>query len=601
MGFRVLPPADSAGEALARAAASRPDLVLMDIRLRGERDGIDTASELRARYRPALVYLTAHSDPATLARAGRTEPLGYLDKPVRLRDLESTIEIALARHLAEGRLRERERWLTTTLRSIGDAVICLDGDARVWFLNPAAERMTGWPLAEALGQRFERVVVLAGEAGAVGAATLDALTARPAGDLHVAHRSGGARLVRATVAPMIDGDQTLGAAVVLRDRDDERRMERELELADRLSSLGTMAAGMAHEINNPLSIVTANLEYLRETLRGGPHGQPLVDPDGLEPLDEVVADSRAAALRIRDIVADLVAVARPVDDSGPSDLAAVVGRALHSAGRELRGRARIVTELAAVPAVVGAEPRLIQVVSNLLVNAARAIEPGAVERNEVRVVVRPGDGERAVLEIHDTGAGIPADLVDRVFEPFFTTRPIGGGTGLGLTVCHGIVTSLGGAIQLHSQVGRGTTVRIELPLAPGEPDGAAPAASLGRLRILVIDDEPMVLSAARRMLAVEHEVETAPGALEALDRIAAGARYDVILCDVMMPGMDGIAFCEELGRRDPALGRRLVFISGGALEVALARALDRLPNRKLAKPIGRRELDAAFAAVVAGR
>jgi CheY-like chemotaxis protein len=180
-------------------------------------------------------------------------------------------------------------------------------------------------------------------------------------------------------------------------------------------------------------------------------------------------------------------------------------------------------------------------------------------------------------------------VLSRLFTPFFTTKPVGVGTGLGLSICQRIVTGFGGAITVTSEVGRGTTFRVTLPAAVGEPaerDAAALAVPPARRRgrILVIDDEPMVAKALSRTLGLDHTVITVSRATEALARIAAEPPFDVVLCDIMMPHMTGVELYEELRRRDPAIAERVIFLTGGAFTATARAFLDSVPNQRVEKP-----------------
>jgi signal transduction histidine kinase len=246
--------------------------------------------------------------------------------------------------------------------------------------------------------------------------------------------------------------------------------QKQLLLADRLASIGQLAAGVGHEINNPLAYVVGNLRFIQEELlrlQG-----PGEDPERQELMD-ALAEAREGAERVRLIVQDLKSVAREDDMAlGPVDLAAVVRTAAKIAGAELRPRARVVLACEGLPPVQGNVLRLGQVFLNLLINAAHAIAPGRPEENEVRVEARPSGPGHVTLEVRDTGSGIPPEHLTRIFEPFFTTKPVGVGSGLGLSVCRGIITSLGGHIEVESEVGRGTCFRLTLRVAEERAGGA---------------------------------------------------------------------------------------------------------------------------------
>jgi len=252
--------------------------------------------------------------------------------------------------------------------------------------------------------------------------------------------------------------------VTWREVSEERALRDRLLMADRMAAVGTLASGVAHEINNPLACVTANLELLREELAPPTDGAP---PPKMSP-EEILAaldDAREGAERVRVIVRDLRLFARgEAGDRGPVDLGGVLQAAERMAGNMVKARARVVQEHAPLPPVDGNATRLCQVFVNILVNAAQAINAGAPEDNEVRVHAIVA-GDQVVVEVRDTGVGIPADVRGRIFDPFFSTKGIGGGHGLGLSVCHGIVTSFGGNISIDDGAqGRGTTVRVALPI-----------------------------------------------------------------------------------------------------------------------------------------
>jgi two-component system NtrC family sensor kinase len=236
--------------------------------------------------------------------------------------------------------------------------------------------------------------------------------------------------------------------------------QQQLLFADRLATVGRLAAGVAHEINNPLSYMLSNLNFIHKELSRAEAGAL---PESKELLD-ATTEAREGAEHVRVIVQELKMLARPDDVAlGPVELEGVVHGAAKIAAQELRGRARLVEQCRGVPMVRGNGQRLGQVVLNLLLNAAHAIELGNEDAQEVRVVARVAQPGSVVLEVSDTGSGIPAENLERIFEPFFTTKPVGVGTGLGLSVCRNLVHSMGGTIQVESQVGRGTTFRITLP------------------------------------------------------------------------------------------------------------------------------------------
>jgi signal transduction histidine kinase len=368
-----------------------------------------------------------------------------------------------------------------------------------------------------------------------------------------------------------------------------KQSEASLIVADRLASVGRLAAGVAHEINNPLAYVVMNTSAALEDLqRAMPKADPLLRP-GLEEAAAALREARAGSERVRLIVRDLKLFSRVEEARDPVDLVKVIESSIGIAWNEIRHRARLVKDLSPLPEVIASESRLGQVFLNLLVNAAQAIEPGAPEQNEIRVVTRR-EGDRAVAEVRDTGTGIPQELRKRIFEPFFTTKPIGVGTGLGLAICHTIVSELRGELTVESNPARGTTFRVSLPIANlaqtkaaavAQPSASPPAP---RARLLVVDDEPAVGNAIRRALAAEHDVLAVTSGKAALALLERGEKFDAILCDLMMPEMSGMDLHEALGRVAPRLAQGMIVMTGGAFTGRAQQFLDRVPNQRVEKP-----------------
>ncbi|MFL5248974.1 MAG: ATP-binding protein [Myxococcales bacterium] len=365
------------------------------------------------------------------------------------------------------------------------------------------------------------------------------------------------------------------------------REEREL-LVDRLiasertASMGTLSAGIAHEINNPLASVVANLALLAEQLP-----EAVKNPALVAELREAIAEAERGAERVAQIVRGLKVFSRGDDERRRVlDLAGVADSALRLVANELRHRACVVRDFQPAPPVEASEAHLVQVFVNLILNAAQSIPPGDAENNEVRVSIHPGGTGQVVAEVKDTGAGMPPDVLARVFDPFFTTKRVGDGVGLGLSICHGIVTSLGGRIEGTSNPGKGSCFRMTLPAArtPTRRDAESdPGAPARRARILLVEDDPLVSRAVRRVLGDEHEVTSVPGGRAALRELANGG-YDAILCDLMMPEMSGMDLHAELSRTDPALAARMAFLSGGAFTEEARDFLARVPNPQIEKP-----------------
>ena len=348
-------------------------------------------------------------------------------------------------------------------------------------------------------------------------------------------------------------------------------LQAQLLQADRMAALGTLAAGVGHEINNPLTYLIANLESSLEALGEG------------DATRELINDALEGARRIADTVKSLKMFTRG-DNSElrPVEINQVVDATLKVALKEIRHRARLTCSLSATRRVHASEAQLAQLFLNLLINAAQSIPDGCIDQHEIRVSTTD-EGGRVRICIEDTGSGVSPEHLPRIFDPFFTTKPVGHGTGLGLAICHGIVEQHGGTIRVTSELGRGTTVTVELPAIQVATTSALP-------RVLVIDDEAMVGRVITRMMRTKAEVVALTRAREGLDRLLACEAFDLVLCDLMMPEMTGIELYEELSRAKPELLGKVFFMTGGAFTPRAQAFVERIGSARLDKPLDRAQV-----------
>jgi CheY-like chemotaxis protein len=274
------------------------------------------------------------------------------------------------------------------------------------------------------------------------------------------------------------------------------------------------------------------------------------------------------------------------------DLQKVLEISLRLAWNEIRHRAVLVQDFSPVPHVQGNESRLSQVFLNLLVNAVQSIPSvGQAEQHQIRISLRE-DPQGVRVTLQDTGLGIAPEVMQRLFTPFFTTKPIGEGTGLGLTICRRIIENHQGQLTIESTPGHGTVVSVVLPVAATapapRPTSLPPIAQTGH--ILVIDDEPIITSVVRRILGARYTVETCNEASQALAWLKQGRRFDLILCDLMMPHMSGMDFHEEVSCCFPMQLPSLFFLTGGAFTQKTRAFLNSIPGRFLEKPFQSAEL-----------
>jgi PAS domain S-box-containing protein len=482
----------------------------------------------------------------------------------------------------EATLRSTEAGLHLLIEGFPDPVL-VHAENRVLYVNPATVRYLGHESMDTLVQRPLLMAVPVEDHPAMlrhVAEAREGLAAR-AQELRLLRRDGQevvADLV--TLSVTFDGRPAL--VTLARDFTERKQMQARLMLSDRMASMGTLSAGIAHELNNPLSYVIANLDFVHGDMQPGPAEQQRVAE-----WREVLSDAREGAERVRQIVRQLKAFSR-VDENRqePVELHRVLDSVAQMAASEVRHRARLVKDYGPLPPIVGNDGKLFQVFLNLVINAAHAISEGTVEENEVRLVTREDKRGWAVVEVHDTGAGIRPEHLGRIFEPFFTTKPQGVGTGLGLPICHTLVRAHGGDITVESTVGRGTVFRVVLP--PSAGTGAAqhsrvPVPAAAPTRVLIIDDEPAVAAALGRMLE-GHQVEIAHGGSQALKLLQHQPGYDIIFCDLLMPERTGMDLYEEVSSQRPELAGRFIFMTGGGFTPRAREFIAGGQHRVLDKP-----------------
>jgi signal transduction histidine kinase/CheY-like chemotaxis protein len=406
-----------------------------------------------------------------------------------------------------------------------------------------------------------------------------------------------------------------GVVLYIRDATDEREREIGRLQSEKLASIGMLAAGVAHEINNPAAFVLANIEALTGHMRliedklrdcAGADARPALSGVLFE-ASAILQESKEGMARIQRIVKDLGSFSHADEDVNvPMSVNAAVESALTMLRNELKYRARVEQDLRATRMVLASAPRLGQVFLNLISNAVQALEEADVKRNLVRVRSFD-DGDQVVVEVSDNGPGIAPETAPRIFESFFTTKPRGMGTGLGLPISLGIVRSLGGEIIVDSRPGEGATFRVRIPATstvpaarPQAPE-VTPSRVFIRRRILAVDDEALLLKAYRRMLGEAHELVTALGGHEALKVLEKDARFDVVMCDLQMPEMSGMELHQAVMNSHPALADRFVFVTGGAFSGDARRFLEEAVPAVIQKPFNVDDLLLLVDSIASGR
>ncbi len=401
------------------------------------------------------------------------------------------------------------------------------------------------------------------------------------------------------VAPSLTGEVQASSVIALAERaaarvagasSERRHREGRAQLAERMAAIGTLAGGVAHEINNPLTSAIGNLGLLAEMAEE----ISSVRPEWAGEFRQLLSEVEEALERMRQVVRELAPLSDPARMvSQRMDVQRVVESMVAMARNEIRHRAAIVrSDDRDLPPVLGDPARLGQVVLNLLINAAQALPLGSADQHWIEVSVRHDPVRRRVtIVVSDTGPGIPAEMQQRIFDPFFSTKDVDAGRGLGLAVCHQIVTSMGGEISVENAAGRGAMFVVSLPAASDRAGSQSGESALPgrRARILIVDDEPAVVEMLQRALA-RHELVDADNGREALDLLLREPPFDLVLCDLMMPEVTGMDLYQEVIRVRPDLAPHMAFMTGGAFSPSAREFLAGFAPPCLDKPFSVKEL-----------
>ena len=596
MGCTVVGAAVSGDQAIRSAEALRPDLVLMDIRLKGEMDGIEAAGRIARAQGTPIVFLTAHSDHATVERAKQARPHGYILKPLQEHELRVTLSLALHRCRLERELRASEQRFLTTLSSIGDAVIATDIDGRVTFVNAVAEQLTGWSREEADGRPVSAIFQVTPECGdgprphPIEAALAGRSAVAPVEPVVLITRAGVPRLIEHSAAPIADGDEVRGVVLVFRDitrrrmqEDAARQAELRLREAQKLEAVGRLAGGVAHDVNNMMTVVTGYADLLLSELAAD------------DPNRSLVEELKQAGDRTAGITRQLLSFSR---HRIPRPQVACVGDLLASIDGLLGQVVTPSITLRRLTHVRHARIRVDggqfeQIMLNLVLNARDAMPRGGTLTIETTVNaldagwhddddVQLPPGEYVLVTVTDTGAGVAPEISERIFEPFFSTKADGHGIGLGLSVVREMVRSSGGQVRLYSEPGHGSSFTLYFPRVsdvdeqPARPIGEDDDDDLraeGEPVVLLAEDEESVRALTRTLLEQHgYVVLAARDGEEALELASAyDGHIDVLVTDVVMPRLGGRDLAQRIGALRPDI--RALFMSGYTADTVLRRGI----------------------------
>jgi|GEM_PF-3681067 len=592
------------------------DLVLPDI------DGMTLAERiLKTSPLAQIIVVTAHASVDSAINGLRSKFVDYLQKPVDNDHLIATIQRAIEhreRLIAEKAVRNAANQWRTTFDTIPDMIMIIDRDFTVRRVNKALCRFTGLDFEQIIGEPCYKILDEQEEPPL----SCPHLMRSPPGSsiLEFSHvLKGRDFLVSCASFQSSDGGPE-GWVQVMRDVTENKRIENQLVQSEKLTSIGQLAAGVAHEINNPLSFVMTNtsqlskyvtsmkkmIDWLREQVREHGDDKTVSELRKLEEelaisyidedLEDLLSESLEGMVRIRNIVADLRKFSHMGEDETEFvDLNEVVKSAINMARSEVRLYGKLETDLGSVCGFWGNWGRLAQTLLNIIINAAHSL-PEDNQNNHIKVMTGQED-EWVYVSISDTGEGISAEGLEKIFDPFYTTKKAGEGSGLGLSICKDVLRRHGGDIKVESEQGKGSTFTLWIPLETGlEPVKVKEAeeeqkAMSDSVTLLVVDDEKSVLSSFKRLLGLEYRVELAQTVEEARRTISADPHgIDLVLCDLIMPGENGKDLYLEVKEKWPELEPRFLFFTGGAYDPALKEFAAQMEHRTLQKPLKGDEL-----------
>jgi PAS domain S-box-containing protein len=622
LGYDVVAVAASAEKALLSIAELRPDLVLMDIHIEGEIDGIEIAARISTDFAIPVIYVTAYSEEATLQRALATKPYGYLIKPFSERELHATIQMALERHRADSEVQASEERFRSIFGAVSEGILIIDPATRIVVeTNDSACVMFGYDPGELVGVHFEtilsRIPLHAQEdaseriekAGNTGQPQRSGTGLDLWGAIEKAGRTGQPQrfdwrcktkddrlILTDNIVRII---QLHGRSVVLataRDTTESRAIEEQLHQAQKMEAIGQLTGGLAHDFNNLLAIITGNLELVRERTAGD------------LALDEMTADALEAAQQGARLTHQLLAYSRrqPLDPkvvnvaSFIEDTTQLLRRTL---GETIEIRRMIPADLW----TTRIDPHQLQnALLNLAVNGRDAMPKGGVLIIEAANTVLDDDyaqqnvevtpGPYVQLAVMDTGTGMPPEVVTHALEPFFTTKAVGKGSGLGLSMVYGFVKQSGGHIKIYSEIGRGTTVRLYLPKGPGSVDDqiltegriAIPVSSGDEVILLVEDDAMLRKLAVRTLTGLGYRVAEAEDGSAAMQILKEAGQIDLLLTDVVFPkGVSGPNLARQAQQERPGL--KVLYMSGYTRDAIEANGLSEVGSL-ISKPFLKAEL-----------
>lgn len=582
-------------EAVVVATNSKPDLILMDIVLKGEMDGTEAASIITSKLHIPIIFLTAYNDNKTFNRAKMSLPYGYLTKPFETQDLQIAIELALYRRDMELKLAIAEQHYATLMDNASCGIVSHDRNGNILDINKMGETLFGEVKNVIVGKDFKSYVIPSERE--YYKVMLNKVTVERSISSHEGHflqSNGNIIDLEFSSACVNIGDKEI-LLTILTDMTETNQLRKQSMLNEKLATIGTLSAGIMHEINNPLSWMLTNLSLLSKKLAKLEYDQNKTLGQEFKEITEETLDG---AKRIQDIVFSLKGFAHADEDEfTPTDINKVLLTTIKMVSGESKQRAKIETEFQSnLPLALINSGKLQQVFLNIVINAIQAFPEGKIDNNLIRINTSLVNN-KIIIEMMDNGEGIPPENISKIFDPFFTTKPAGKGSGLGLSICHDIINSFRGNLSVKSALGEGTTFTISIPMLLNLDMDSLVNTKLSkdentrRFKLLIIDDEPILLKTLKRVLSPSYDVTTIEGGRNALEILNKDAyQFSVIISDLNMPEVSGADLYRYVTIQYPGIERRFIFISGIILTAVQDAFLKSITNSTLKKPLQQNEL-----------
>lgn len=565
LGYKVSSMVSSGRKAIKEIEEKRPDLILMDIKLKGDMDGVEASKQIRSRFNIPIIYITALSDNDALQRAKTTEPFGYIHKPIEENELHTTIEMALYRHKMERKLKESEERYRTLFEDSRDALYITTREGKLVNINQSMLDLSGYTREEMLGMDIHKKYVNHADRtdfqeqiekkGFVRDFEVKLLT-KDGKEMDC--------LITAAVRRDHDGG-ILGYQGSIRDITERKKAEQDKEMlhaqlihSEKMAGIGTLASGIAHEFNNLFQIIKGHMEFAQKTKRS----------EDIEEASDIVIHNTDRGAKI---IKDLLSFAREEpSEKVLCDIAEPIESVLLLTEEHFKkNNINIVRKYKKTPTVDVNKAEMHQVFLNMVTNARDAMLP---EGGKLEISIKQV-GENVEVGFTDTGKGIEKEDLGKLFEPFYTTKGAIGnddilqGTGLGLSVSYGIVKRHGGMIEVLSKAGKGSIFTIKLPAKEKKAEEKLPKdEKRGEdrdhrpLSILAVDDEEEICKMFMKWLSLEGlRVESATTGKKAI-HLVKKEKFDFVFLDIIMPGIPSIEVLEKISKISPKT--KVIMMSG---------------------------------------